>query len=277
MPGSGGAPEQVAKLESGEQGHDWPQLLPNRDDLLFTARRRSLGDAILVQSLKTGKRRIVLENASRGTYIPTRHLLFFRAVALWAVPFDPERLLVIGPEFILPYRVFVDVRSFWVNPEFAVSPAGTLVYAPARDNKYSVVMVDRAGAARPLPLPAGDYWDPRLSPDGRFLAVSAVQGSTQLLLWLWDLARESPSHLTTAPVNGMVPTWSDMSPTWSPDGRLLVFTRGHLIGGTTLMWMPTDASAEPQKLYELPKGSVFATSWSRDAKRLALIEYELGG
>ena len=41
------------------------------------------------------------------------------------------------------------------------------------------------------------------------------------------------------------------------------------------MWMPTDGSAEPQRLYELPKGSVAATSWSHDAKRLAVIEYEL--
>ena len=279
VPETGGIPEQVTKLESGEQEHDWPQQLPNRDDLLFTARRRTLGDAIVVQSLETGKRRIVLENASRGTYIPTGHLLFFRANALWAVPFDPKRLLTSGPEFILPYHVFVDVRSFWVNPEFAVSPGGTLVYAAARDSKYSVVMVDRAGAVRPLPLPAGDYWDPRLSPDGRFLVVSVKQGGLEQSLWLYDLARQLPTRLTAAQVNGMAPPVSgaDFAPTWSPDGRLLVFTRGHLVGGTTLMWMPTDASAEPQKLYELPKNSVMATSWSRDAKRLALVEYELGG
>jgi len=276
VPASGGVPEQVTKLEPGEQEHDWPQLLPNDKDLLFTARRRTLGDAVVVQSLETGKRRIVLENASRGTYIPTGHLLFFRANTLWAVPFDPERLLTTGPEFILPYQVFVDVRSFWVNPEFTVSPGGTLVFAPARDNKYSVIMVDRAGAVRPLPLPAGDYWDPRLSPDGRLLVVSVRQGPENSL-WLYDLARESPTRLSAAQVNGMAPIWSDMAPTWSPDGRLLVFTRGHLVGGTTLMWMPTDASAEPRKLYEFPKGFVAATSWSRDAKRLALVEYELGG
>ncbi|MFZ0888977.1 MAG: hypothetical protein WA005_11030, partial [Candidatus Binataceae bacterium] len=276
VPASGGVPEQVTKLEPGEQQHDWPQLLPNGDDLLFTARRRTLGDAIVVQSLETGKRRIVLENASRGTYIPSGHLLFFRANALWAVPFDPERTLTIGPEFILPYHVFTDDSSFWFNPEFAVSPAGTLVYVAARDNKYSVVLVDRAGAVRPLALPGGDYWDPRLSPDGSFLAASVKQGPGNSL-WLYDLARESPTRLTAAQVNGMAPTWDDMAPTWSPDGKLLVFTRGHTLGGTTLMWMPTDASAEPQKLYDFPKGFVGATSWSRDAKRLALVEYELAG
>ena len=275
VPASGGTPEQVSKLESGEQEHDWPQLLPNRHDLLYTARRRTPDDAIVVQSLETGKRRFVLENASRGTYIPTGHLLFFRANSLWAVPFDPERALTAGPEFILPYRVFIDDNSFWLNPEFAVSPAGTLVYAAARDNKYSVVMVDRAGAVRPLPLPAGDYWDPRLSPDGRFLAVPVKQ-DRESSLWLYDLARESPTRLGTAPRNGMTPTWDDMAPTWSPDGRLLVFTRGHTLGGTNLMWMPTDGSAGPEKFYEFPQGFVAATSWSRDARRLALVEYELG-
>jgi Tol biopolymer transport system component len=276
VPASGGVPEQVTQLESGEQEHDWPQLLSDGDHLLFTARRRTLGDAIVIQSLKTGKRRIVLENASRGTYIPTGHLLFFRANTLWAVPFDPGRLLTTGPEFILPYHVFTDDNSFWVNPEFTVSQSGTLVYAAARDNKYSVVMVDRAGAVRPLPLPAGDYWDPRLSPDGRFLVVSVKQGPRNSL-WLYDLARESPTRLSAAQVNDMVPTWDDMAPTWSPDGRLLVFTRGHTLGGTNLMWMPTDGSAEPRRFYEFPKGFVAATSWSRDAKRLALVEYELGG
>jgi serine/threonine-protein kinase len=276
VPASGGVPEQVTKLESGEQEHDWPQLLPNSDDLLFTARRRTLGDVTVVQSLKTGKRRVVLENATRGTWIPTGHLLFFRANALWAAPFDPGRMLTAGPEFILPYHVFADITTFWINPEFAVSPGGTLVYAAARDSKYSIVMVDKAGAMQPLPLPAGDYWDPRLSPDGRFLAVSVRQGP-QNSQWLYDLARESPTRLSAAQVNGMVPTWSDMTPTWSPDGRLLVFTRGHTVGGTTLMWMPTDASAEPQKLYEFPKGNVVATSWSHDARRLAFVEYELEG
>jgi serine/threonine-protein kinase len=276
VPARGGVPAQVTKLEPGEQEHDWPQLLPNGHDLLFTARRRSPGDAIVVQSLETGKRRIVLENASRGAWIPTGHLLFFRANALWAVPFDPERTLTTGPEFMLPYHVLTDDSSFWISPEFAVSPAGTLIYAEPRDYKYSVVMVDRAGAVRPLPLPVGDYWDPRLSPDGRFLAVLVKQGRGSSL-WLYDLARESPTRLGTAPGNGMTPTWDDMAPSWSPDGRLLVFTRGHTLGGTNLMWMPTDGSAEPQKFYEFPKGFVAATSWSRDAKRVALVEYELGG
>lgn len=276
VPASGGVPEQVTKLDPGEQEHDLPQLLPNRNALLFTARRRALGDAIVVQSLETGKRRTVLENASRGTYIPTGHLLFFRANSLWAVPFDLDRMLTTGPEFILPYRVSTDDNSFWFNPEFAISLTGTLVYAAARDYKYSVVMVDRAGAVRPLPLPSGDYWDPRLSPDGRFLAVPVKQ-VRESSLWLFDLARESPTRLGTAPGNGMTPTWDDMAPSWSPDGRLLVFTRGHALGGTNLMWMPIDGSAEPREFYEFPKGFVAATSWSRDAKRLALVEYEMAG
>ena len=266
---SGGVPEPVTKLDSGEERHDWPQLLPNGKDLLFTARRRALGDAILVQSLKSGKRRIVLENASRGTYIPTGHLLFFRANALWAVPFDVERLLPTGPEFILPYKVFIDNTSSWVNPEFSVSPAGTLVYAPAGEDKYTVTMVDMRGAATSVAIPAGNYWDPRLSPDGRALVVSVAQALEQSL-WLFDLTRESPTRIS----NGMVLTGDDMSPAWSPDGRILVFTRGHLSTGTSLMWMPSDRSAEPQKLYEFPKGFVAATSWSSDSQRLGLIEYE---
>jgi len=274
VPASGGVPEQVTNLESGEQEHDWPQLLPKGEDLLFTARRRTLGDATVVQSLETGKRRILVENATRGMWIPTGHLLFFRANALWAVPFDLGRMQISGPEFVLPYRVFSDDTTFWVNnPEFTVAADGTLVYAPARDNKYSVVMVSRTGAVRPLALPAGDYWDPQLSPDGRFLAVSIKQG--QDFLWLYDLARGSATRLSKAQVNGTTPTWGDMAPTWSPDGRVLVFTRGHLHGGTALMWMPADASAEPQKLYEFPKGFVAARSWSRDAKQLVLGEYEL--
>ena len=275
VPENGGVPEQVTKLESAEQEHDWPQLLPNNEDLLFTARRRLRGDAVVVQSLKNGQRRFVLENATRGTWISTGHLLFFRANTLWAVPFDAARTVTTGPEFMLPYHVFEDVKSFWVSPEFVVSPGGTLVYAAARDKKTSVVMVDRTGAVRPLPIPPGDYWDPQLSPDGRFLAVSVKQG--QSFLWVYDLARELPTRLSEAQLNGIAPTWSDMAPTWSPDGRLLVFTRGHTIGGTSLMWMPADGSAEPRKLYEFPKGFVAATSWSRDGKRLAVVQFDSAG
>ena len=43
------------------------------------------------------------------------------------------------------------------------------------------------------------------------------------------------------------------------------------------MWMPADGSAEPRKLYEFPKGFIAATSWSRDGKRFAIVQYELAG
>ena len=92
---NGGKPELLVDLSSSDDLAYGPQLLPDGDTLLFTiVKRTSCGldrwdDAqIVVQSLKTGERKTLVEGGSDARYVPTGHIVYASAGTLFAVPFD---------------------------------------------------------------------------------------------------------------------------------------------------------------------------------------------
>lgn len=94
----------------------------------------------------------------------------------------------------------------------------TLVFRPATPARTRLVWNDRRGV--PLapvgPVPA-DYGYPSLSPDATRVAVSRAEENTgRLDVWLMDAARPSGERLTQDPVGAM-------HPTWTPDGRRVVY------------------------------------------------------
>ena len=103
--------------------------------------------------------------------------------------------------------------------EFALASDGTLVYADAPGvtslAARTLVWVDRQDREEPLKAPARAYVYPRLSPDRRRLALDVRD--QQADIWIWDVARETLTRFTFDP--GL-----DAYPTWTPDGRRLIFT-----------------------------------------------------
>ena len=94
----GGKPEHVVKVEAGQIAHG-PQLLPGGRAILFTlvARRGEWDTAqIVVQSLDSGRRDVVVERGADARYVPTGHLVYALDGTLLAVPFDVTRLTVTG-------------------------------------------------------------------------------------------------------------------------------------------------------------------------------------
>ena len=93
----GGKPEQVVKVEAGQIAHG-PQLLPGGRAILFTLARRGDWDTaqIVVQSLDTGRRHVVVERGADARYVPTGHLVYALDGTLLAVPFDVTTLAVTG-------------------------------------------------------------------------------------------------------------------------------------------------------------------------------------
>jgi dipeptidyl aminopeptidase/acylaminoacyl peptidase len=96
----------------------------------------------------------------------------------------------------------------------------------------TLVWVDQSGKAETLPLPPASYLYPRLSPDGRFLAVE-IEGPNHDI-YLYDFARSVLTKITT---DGL-----SHDPVWTPDGKSLVF-RSSQAGGMTMWTMPADRSA----------------------------------
>ena len=98
-----------------------------------------------------------------------------------AVPFDPVRLTVtasatglIDDVMQAANRNLSDMDNT-LAAQFTVSDTGALVYVtggavPGADR--SSAWVDRQGTSQALPAPPRPYFIPRLSPDGRRVAVS---------------------------------------------------------------------------------------------------------
>jgi hypothetical protein len=87
----------VVKVHAGQLAHG-PQLLPGGRAILFTLARNNDWDAaqIVVQSLDTGTRRVVLEGSTDARYVSTSHLVYALGSTLLAVPFEVATLAVTG-------------------------------------------------------------------------------------------------------------------------------------------------------------------------------------
>jgi serine/threonine protein kinase len=129
--GNGGKIEVVVGLTGREEIYG-PQLLPDGDTLIFTLGTRFMSSwdqaKIVAQSLRTGERTVLVENATDGRYVASGHLLFGRGGVVFAVPFDKTRRAVVGE----PIAVIEGVRRAAPGTtgavHYAVSDDGSLVY-----------------------------------------------------------------------------------------------------------------------------------------------------
>jgi eukaryotic-like serine/threonine-protein kinase len=246
----------------GGKGHRWPERLPGGRALLYTVWAGGFDDArVVVQSLATGERKMLLEGASCARYLTSGHLAFARSGTLSVVPFDPHRLELLGPS--TPVLEGVSVNPDTGAAQVAVAATGTLAYVPgkARDDDRSLVFVDRRGSAEPVVDALRPYGSLAVSPDGRRIAV-ALDGNDHHL-WLHDRGRGVLARLT------FEQAW-DTGPLWTRDGAHVVFTsdRG---GRPNLFWKPADGSRPEERLTRTDHRQ-FADSLTPDGKTLIVAD-----
>jgi len=264
---SGGSPTSLLKVDEGrgERFLRHPSFLPSGKAILFTvgmADSYSYDDAdIGVLSLDTGKKRILVRGGTSPRYSPSGHLIYARGGTLLAVPFDPEKLEVTGQPFHVVNGVFMSANTGMAA--FSVSAAGHLAYAAGPEERGTrvPVWVDKKGRRSPLAVKLQSYLHPRLSPDGRQLAIE-VEGASHDI-FTYDFARGGEP--TKMSFDGAT-HW----PSWTPDGRRLTF-RSWKTGTITMWWIPADRSSEPELLTNI--GSMQSPeSWSPDGKTLAFTQ-----
>src|SRR5262249_51385683 len=120
--------------------------------------------------------------------------------------------------------------------------------------------VDRAGNERTV-LPAGNYNNLRLSPDGRLIAVT-VTGLAESDVWIHDIARGTTRRLTSGGRN----LW----PVWSPDSTRVAYASSRE-GSTNVFWRPADGSGSEEQLTSSAY-TVIPQSWARDSRHLVVTE-----
>jgi serine/threonine-protein kinase len=258
---AGGSPQQLTHLEKGESTHVWPEFLPGSKAIVFEGR-----SGVEVQSIVTGQRRTLIRGGACTCYFSSGRLVYWQASSLMAVPFDPQRFEVSGT----PVRVVQNVLRA-PTPQYSVSATGSLIYVSggaAQALQSKLVWVSRNGVEQPLDAPAGVYGYPRLSPDGRRVAVdTSSTSSTQEQISLFDVARETLTRFT---FEGSV----NVAPVWTPDGKRIAFGSDK-DGPLNIYWEMADGSGGLERLTpsEYPQGPY---SWSPNGELLAFGQYQPG-
>jgi serine/threonine-protein kinase len=264
VPADGGAVSTVLELGNQEQFHAMPQLLPGGNAVLVTiygtpptAKRAS----IEVASLNNHSRKTIIRGATSARYLPSGHLVYTTGSTMFAVPFDVETLETRGTAV----PVLDDMASDSAGiGQFDVSRDGTLVYRKASGSGRPTVSfrwLDVTGAQEPLQTRPGVYLYPRLSPDGKRIAMVISEGGSQDV-WVYDMQRDTMTRLTFGGA-------AYVNPLWSPDGRFVVV--GSI--GNGLFSVRADGASRPQPLMQGNKIQ-FPTSFTPDGTRLAFFEIE---
>jgi serine/threonine-protein kinase len=184
-----------------------------------------------------------------GPGSPTRaereggYLVYAAAGTLRAVAFDLATLETRGtPVPVVPDAVTTNTGGV----DAVVAGDGTLAYVSGGVagalTQRTLVWVDRQGRETPIPAPPRAYLYPRLSPDGRRVAVSAVDQETDI--WVWDLGRTTLTRATFDPR-------LDTYPVWTPDGHRLIFSSDRA-GVRNLYWQAADGTGAVERLTESP-------------------------
>lgn len=252
VPAGGGKPIAVVTPAPG-LSCSHPQFLPDGRSFLYL--RWNPGSSadyeLVMRSLERDDETIILRNAHDFRYLKSGHLIYAQSSSgqspnLIAAAFDPASRKVIGN----PVTVVKNVKQSSARGnsyQFTISDAGTLAYlpAPADGNAGTrLVVVGRDGNSSLLPVEARDYSDPRVSPDGRLIAVH-LQGD-QNDVWVTDLARGTLTRLS-------FDAGEDETPVWSPDGRFVAWaaSRSDVMRG--IYRRAADGTGQEELLWKLDK------------------------
>jgi eukaryotic-like serine/threonine-protein kinase len=260
VPATGGTPEVLlpTQVESGESGLYWPVILPDGDTVLFTS--YSGVAQVSAVSLKTRQRRLLVEGRE-PQYAPSGHLLFARDGALFAAPFDLARLEMTGPAFSVVDGVMVVSPFGIVN--YVLSEQGTLAYVPGTPPRYTMAFVDRHGAVTPVAAEARGWEEPRISPDGKRVAVAIREGDPDV--WILDLVRGTLARLTFE-------AGEDETPLWSPDGLKVTYNASRAGRPLAVFRRAADGTGGEERLFE-NESHLHTGSWSPDGRILAYSQY----
>jgi eukaryotic-like serine/threonine-protein kinase len=259
VPDTGGESQPATELDAtrGEDRHRFPSFLPGGKRFLFWARTPKRGkNGIYVASLDSRKARFVVNSESMGQY-SDGYLLTVQQGMLVAFPFDEKSAHVRGNPVRIAEGVLTGSPPGYAP--FSVSGA-TLAYSTPYAKSRQLAWFDRSGRRVGTVGEPGDYSTPRLSPDGKRIAVAVREESkANTDIWVFDSTRGTWSRLTFDPA-------VESAPLWSSDSSRIVFTSGSA-GVLDLYEKPASGSGEP-RLVVPSTTDKFPTDWTRDGRYL---------
>ena len=263
MPDGGGAVQPLTHFEKGSLSQRWPEFLPGGKAVLFAAGPTAItftNAQVAVQSVGTGQQRNLVQGGM-PRYASSGHLVYSQKGSLMAMPFDSQRLAVTGTAVPVVEGVLQSPATG--AAQYSISATGSLVYVPGavQATQSRLVWVSRNGAEQPLAAPAHAYVFPRLSPDGRRVAVGITESESQI--WLYDLSRDTLTRFTFEGNYNPVPVWT-------LDGKRIAF-ESNKEGPPNIFWQLADGSGGLERL-TTSQNIQAPDSFSPDGQLLSFIE-----
>lgn len=245
---SGGTPEPVTPIpgQHSSQLHCWPAFLPGTDRFLYFTNRTGTEDplcnGIYAGSLASTEARPVSADIDGNVAYACGHVFFVRNGALYAQPFDPDSLQLVGkPVAIVQNELEVWEKAVY-HSGFSVSNSGILVFQSSTDFAPELIWTDAAGKECGRIPQSGGCWQCTISPDGRSVAIASNQSQPgRSFICVHDIER----GVTTRLMDG----GSEWNPSWSPDGKRIIYDSAE--GHTSATYeIPADGSGHPCLLLE---------------------------
>jgi len=273
----GGVADTLYKADAKFINAD-PAAFANGDGALFIRSPRDGDDAakaeIVAVSFKTGKTSVVGPGV-HARLLSSGMLLFATADGnVYTAPFDQSAMRMTGTPTLLASVALGENVQRWY-PQISTSDDGTIAYLAGDPLRQRPVWLDANGRVTQRLEIEGDYWGVALSPDGRRVAYAlrmdnraagaSPRGSGDV--WIEELATRARTRLTTQAFN--------VRPSWSPDGKSVLYTRIGGPEGQSLYERRADAS-EPEHLVLSQQQfghSVGDARWLPDDKTLIVRTY----
>jgi Tol biopolymer transport system component len=257
VPATGGEPERVSNRLGQLGNYRWPVFLPDGRHFLILRLLTQGSSEIHLAALGSQETTRLLAADSQARYA-NGHLFFARAGALLAAPFDAVSLKLTGEPFVVTEKVRVGGNSIGY---FSISENGSLAYDPnvVTDN-HQLTWLDREGQPLGTVGPPGEYFDLRLAPDGKRVAVARRDAQSRSMdIYVIDVARGTSSRLTFDPGD-------DRFPVWSPDGSRIAWQANR--DGAYQMYQKLASGVGPEELLLKEDVLIAPGSWSVDNRFL---------
>ncbi len=147
--------------------------------------------------------------------------------------------------------------------DYAVSRNGTLVYVPSQPDVQRLVWVDRKGTESVITQEDVSFGTPRISPDGKQVALAITKSGETQNIWIYDLESASLRRLTFE--GGSLETWS-------PDGKWIIFQGRDSEGLLAISRQLADGSGPIEHLTVPSARAMVPGSMTPDGKVLAFAE-----
>jgi len=266
VPSSGGNPTEVTKPDpsKAQVSHRWPMFLPDGRHFLYLACNFSGKldkNEIFVASLDSTEQRPIVNASTNAVYADPGYLVYWRDNALVAQGFDARKFALVGEP-----RIVSDAVQYFPQTNFAVFTVSgsTLVGQTGVGkgaNNSQLIWFDRHGKSLGSVGPPDQVANPKLSPDGRRVAVDQTDtDGRHVNIWVHDLTSHGVSRLGFGP-------WLEQVSVWSPDGKQVVYTSNEKLF-FSLYEKNSDGSGETRNIFDFGSPQQGPWDWSRDGKYL---------